>query len=49
MKNLMNKRQKIGVELAGWFLIALSLYAYKGPLAALFAVGATLIFINEKL
>jgi hypothetical protein len=45
----MNDTQKLVIELAGWFLIALSLYAYKGPMAALFAVGAALIFINEKL
>jgi len=45
----MNKSKKLVIELAGWFLMALSLYAYNGLLAALFAVGAALIFINEKL
>jgi len=45
----MNDIQSLAVELLGWFLIALALYAYEGPMAALFAVGASLIFINEKL
>jgi len=45
----MNNTQSLGVELLGWFLIAASLYAYEGLLAALFAVGAALIFVTEKL
>jgi hypothetical protein len=45
----MNDTQSLIVELLGWFLIALALYAYEGLMAALFAIGALLIFINEKL